>query len=91
MEVQSPERDLPDRMAERNSMAVERTWKLPGAYATWTVTLTTTPAEGALEPFNDDWRADTLDRVGEQFMDAANLLEYERLLEERSRRGTIFW
>jgi hypothetical protein len=78
-------------MAEGNSMAVERIWKLPGAYATWTVTLTTTPAEGALEPFNDDWPADTLDRVGEQFMDAANLLECQRMLEEHSRRGTIVW
>jgi hypothetical protein len=89
MEVQSPEWDLPDRMAERNSMAVERTWKLPGAFATWTVTLTTTPADGALEPFDDDWPLDALDRFGEHFLDTANLLEYQRLLEERSRRGTI--
>jgi len=70
-------------------MAVERTWKLPGAYATWTVTLTTTPAEGAIEPFDDDWPADALDRVGAQFIDAANLLECERLLSEYGDRGTI--
>lgn len=71
-------------------MAMERTWKLPGAFATWTVTLTTAPADGAIEPFDDDWPLGELDRAGESFLDTANLLECQRLLEEQSTRGTIF-
>ena len=89
MEVQSPEWDLPDHMDDGDGVAMERTWKLPGAFATWTVTLTTTPADDALGPFDDDWPLDALDRFGEHFLDTANLLEYQRLLEDHSMRGTI--
>jgi hypothetical protein len=70
-------------------MAMERTWTLPGAYAHWTITLTTAPAEGALEPFDDNWDQDPLDRIGQHFVDIVELLECGRMVDEYSARGNI--
>lgn len=71
-------------------MAMNRTWELPGAYATWTITLTTAPSPDALEPFRDDWPAKQVDRIGDHFTDMVNLLESQRLVEEHlAPRGTI--
>lgn len=70
-------------------MAMERRWSLPGAYADWTLTVTTSPGKGAVEPFDDNWEQDTLDRIGAHFFDAVALMESLRTLEEISRRGSI--
>src|SRR5436190_1192128 len=40
---------------EETVWRMERTWKMPGGYANWTMTLTTAPVEGALGPFVEDW------------------------------------
>src|SRR2546428_4965456 len=63
---------------------MERTWKLPGGYANWTLTLTTAPVEGATEPFLDDWSPDALDRLGEYFSDTVSLIECRRVIEGRA-------
>jgi hypothetical protein len=53
------------------------------------MTVTTAPAEGALEPFVDEWTPGPLDRIGEQFKDLVELLECHRILDEQSARGSI--
>jgi hypothetical protein len=63
---------------------MERTWKMPGGYANWTMTLTTGPVDGATGPFVEDWPPDVLDRLGEYFFDSVSLIECRRLIEERS-------
>jgi hypothetical protein len=69
---------------------MQRVWKLPGAYATWTITLTTAPSPGATETFQDEWPANQVERIGDYFSDVVNLLESQRLVEEHlAPRGTI--
>lgn len=69
--------------------AMERTWKLSGGYATWTVTLTASPPPGSLEPFPDGWVPPELERFEAYFVDMVNLIECRRLLNDQSRRDTI--
>jgi hypothetical protein len=68
---------------------MQRTWRLPGGYATWSLTLTTGSVEGAIEPFVDDWTPEDVDRIGEHFVDIVNLLECLRALNEQPRPGSI--
>ena len=53
------------------------------------MTLSTAPVEDEDAEFVDDWAPGPLDRIGQQFLDVVNLLECQRVLDERSRRGSI--
>jgi histidinol-phosphatase len=51
--------------------------------------LTTGPADGALDPFIDDWPQKPIESIGRHFAEMVDLVECMRLLDERSGRGSI--
>jgi hypothetical protein len=61
---------------------MERSWEVSGVYATWTLTMTAAPPDTAEGPFSDEWSPGPLDRIGEHFADAVNLVECYRELDE---------
>lgn len=82
-----PKGTLPDRVDGRNGIAMERTWKLRGAYANWRMTLTTEPSEDEEVKFVDDWPTGPLERLGGHFTDMVSLAEYYRQLDPTSYMG----
>jgi hypothetical protein len=88
--ISHPIGKLPDRVEWRECKAMEKRWNVSGAYAEWTMTLTTTPPEDADKPLVDSWSPCVMEKIGDYFENLVSLLEYYRELHEESGwRGSI--
>ena len=71
-------------------MAMERKWSVSGAYAEWSMNLSTAAPNDENKPLVDNWSQCVLDKIGDYFEDLVSLLEYYRQLhEEPGWRGSI--
>jgi hypothetical protein len=61
---------------------MELTWTVRGAYANWTMTVSTAPPDPEEEvEYRDDWRTEPFTRVHGHFRDVVDLLEAARTVE----------
>ena len=61
---------------------MEMTWTVRGAYANWTMTVSTAPPDPEEEvEYRDDWPTDPFTRLHGHFRELVDLLEAKRGLE----------
>jgi hypothetical protein len=61
---------------------MEMTWTVRGAYANWTMTVSTAPPDPEEEiEYRDDWPTEPFDRIHAHFRELIDLLEAVRGLE----------
>jgi hypothetical protein len=57
---------------------MEKTWKISGCYANWTLTLTVAPPSDPEDFDVPEWPGDKFEPVADHFKDAVNFYEVSR-------------